>query len=85
MESRNTNELYVSWTNGPKYILAAPTSDPSVLAKATAIGSPSDLLVWIKLFPHRVGTFFVDAPENIVMEMRGLRPELTIRELPDKV
>jgi hypothetical protein len=82
-DTRSTESLYRGWTNGGKYILAQPTTDIEFLENAKAIGTPDELYTWIKVFPHRVGTFFVDVPDEMLAKMRGLRPELQIRGLPD--
>ena len=82
-ETRTTEQLWIGWTDGTKYVLAAPTSDIEFIQNAKAIGTPDELYTWLKTFPHRVGTFFIDVPENMLVKMRGLRPELLIRGLPN--
>ena len=82
-ETRTTEQLWRGWTDGVKYVLAAPTSDTEFIQQAKAIGSPDELYTWMKTFPHRYGTFFIDAPEDMLTKMRGLRPELLIRGLPN--
>lgn len=82
IETRTTEQLWTGWTDGTKYVLAAPTSDIDFIQKAKAIGSPDELYTWMKTFPHRYGTFFVDVPDAMLSKMRGLRPELLIRGLP---
>lgn len=83
IDSRTNEDLYRGWTDGGKYILTQTTTDVEWLAKANAIGTPDELYTWIKLFPHRVGTFFIDVPDEMLRKMRGLRPELQIRNLPE--
>ena len=83
IETRTTEELWRGWTDGAKFVLATPTTDVEFLGKAKAIGTPDELYTWLKTFPHRYGTFFVDVPEEMLTKMRGLRPELLIRGLPD--
>ena len=82
-DRRTTEEVYRGWTDGQKYILAQPTTEIELLGKANAIGTPDELYTFLKVFPHRVGTFFVDAPAEMLAKMRGLRPELQIRNLPN--
>jgi len=81
-DSRTNEELYRGWTDGRKYILAQTTTEIELLSKADAIGTPDELYTFLKVFPHRVGTFFVDVPVEMLAKMRGLRPELQIRNLP---
>lgn len=83
MDTRNTEQLWRGWTDGRKYVLTQTSTDIEWLEKADAIGTPDELYTWLKLFPHRVGTFFVDVPDEMLRKMKGLRPELQITNLPN--
>ena len=74
--------IWRQWTDGPKYLIAHPESATPVLERADFIGSTSEMLDWIKQFPHNVGTIFVATESGLIDDMQQLRPELDIRIAP---
>ena len=68
---------WLKWTDGSKYFISHET-----VGDIDATSDNSILIKWIIDFPYKVGTIFVAANDEILYNMRILRPELDIRQAP---
>ena len=65
-----------------KYLLAHPESPLPVLQRADMVGSTSQMLDWVRLFPQEDALVYVATESGLLYNMQQLRPELEILQLP---
>ncbi len=70
------------WSDGKKYLLAHPESPLPVLQRADLVGSTSQMLNWVREFAHSSGMIYVATESGLLFNMRQLRPDLQIEQLP---
>ena len=78
------------WTDGVKYVinhtdcpveLSPRHRGVDVPTEIALTGSDSELIEWVKDFPHKYGAVYVVSNSNVVYDMNELRPGLEFFEI----
>ncbi len=81
-EQQVDDALQSGWSDGKKYLLAHPESPLPVLQRADLVGSTSQMLSWVRQFPWHSAMIYVATESGLLYNMRQLRPDLRIEQLP---
>ncbi|VAW74155.1 Quinolinate synthetase [hydrothermal vent metagenome] len=81
-EQQVDNVLQSGWSDGKKYLLAHPESPLAVLQRSDLVGSTSQMLDWVRQFPWHSATIYVATESGLLHNMRQMRPDLRIEQLP---